>query len=72
MKVTPQWLLQAVRRLGGISAALFVLPPNTRKVLIPISRHDGLYTGLALYVVASLVLAWLMSDLITGKNKGKS
>ena len=72
VKVTPQWLLQPLTWLGGISAALFVLHPITRKVLIPISRHDGLYTGLALYVVASLVLAWLMSDLITGKNKSKS
>ncbi|MCR5130278.1 MAG: acyltransferase family protein [Prevotella sp.] len=69
VKVTPDWLLRILTWLGGISAALFVLHPITRKVLIPISRHDGLYTGLALYIVASLVLAWVMSDLISGKKK---
>ena len=61
VKVTPQWLLQPLVWTGSISAALFVLHPITRKILIPISRHDGLYTGLALYVVASIVLAWLMN-----------
>ena len=44
--------------VGTISAALFVLHPLTRKIFIPISRHGDVYTGLLLYIVASIALAW--------------
>ena len=71
VKVTPEWLMRPLTWLGSISAALFVLHPITRKILIPISRHDGLYTGLALYIVATLVLAWLMNGLFVNSKKGK-
>ena len=71
IKVVPQWLLKPLVWMGDISAALFVLHPITRKIFIPISRQDGLYTGLALYVVASIVLAWLLNESIKGVNKVK-
>lgn len=45
--------------IGAISAALFVCHPITRKIFIPISRHGDIYTGLLLYIIASLCLAWL-------------
>lgn len=50
--------------LGAISAALFVCHPITRKILIPISRRGDIYTGLLLYIVASLCLAWLFKQLL--------
>ena len=71
IKVTPQWLMKPLTWMGTISAALFVLHPIARKILIPISRQDGLYTGLALYIVASIVLAWLLNESIKGANKVK-
>ncbi|SFG36066.1 acyltransferase [Prevotella sp. KH2C16] len=50
--------------MGGISAALFVCHPITRKILIPISRHGDIYTGLILYIVASICVAWLFKELM--------
>ena len=50
--------------LGNISAALFVIHPAIRKVFIPVSRHGDIYTGLLLYVIASLGAAWLIMKLM--------
>ncbi len=50
--------------LGKISAALFVIHPAIRKVFIPVSRHGDIYTGLLLYVIASLGAAWLIMKLM--------
>lgn len=50
--------------LGSISAALFVCHPITRKIFIPISRQGDTYTGLLLYVIASLCLAWVFMQLM--------
>ena len=58
VKLTPKVVCERMAWLGGISAAIFVLHPITRKVFIPISRHGDVYTGLLLYVVATVALAW--------------
>lgn len=50
--------------VGSISAALFICHPLTRKILIPISRQGDIYTGLLLYVVASICMAWLFRELL--------
>ena len=50
--------------VGTISAALFVCHPITRKIFIPISREGDIYTGLLLYIVASVCLAWLFKEVI--------
>lgn len=54
----------ALEWMGAISAALFVCHPITRKIFIPISRQGDAYTGLLLYVVASLCLAWVFKQLM--------
>ena len=69
IRVTPRWLLQPLTWMGNVSAALFVVHPAVRKVFYPISRHDGLYTGLLLYVVAAIVLAWVVSMIIKETKK---
>lgn len=46
--------------MGNISAALFVIHPVLRKIFIPISRRGDVYTGLLLYAIASLGVAWLV------------
>ena len=50
--------------MGVISAALFVTHPITRKIFIPISRHGGIYAGLLLYIIASIGIAWLFTQLM--------
>lgn len=50
--------------MGSISAALFVCHPITRKIFIPISRQGNFYSGLLLYIIASICLAWLFNELM--------
>ena len=50
----------ALSWMGNISAALFVIHPVLRKIFIPISRRGDVYTGLLLYAIASLGVAWLV------------
>ena len=58
VKLMPAKANKWISWVGVISAAMFVLHPITRKIFIPISRHGDVYTGLLLYVVASVALAW--------------
>ena len=57
VKLLPQFLMNILSWVGSISAAMFVCHPITRKVIIPISRHDDLFAGLLLYTVATIVFA---------------
>ncbi|MDD5861195.1 MAG: acyltransferase [Prevotella sp.] len=63
-KLLPRTLAHWLEWMGGISAALFVCHPITRKIFIPISRGGDLYAGLLLYIVASVCLAWLFKQLM--------
>ena len=58
------WLQSGLIWMGGVSAALFVCHPITRKIFIPLSRQGDYYAGLLLYVVASLALAWFFRELM--------
>lgn len=64
VKLLPQWCLKAFSWVGGISAAIFVCHPITRKIFIPISRHGDLLDGLAIYIVATIVLAMIFNAII--------
>jgi len=50
--------------VGSISAALFVCHPITRKIFIPLSREGDYWTGLLLYIISSICLAWLFKELL--------
>ena len=50
--------------LGVISAALFISHPITRKIIIPISRSGDYWTGLLLYIIASVCVAWLFKEIM--------
>lgn len=50
--------------MGQVSAALFVCHPILRKVFIPISRGGDIYTGLLLYILASICVAWLFREVM--------
>lgn len=64
VKLLPQWLLQPLQWFGHISPALFICHPITRKIFIPLSQGGDVYAGLLLYVVASICVAWLFSELL--------
>ncbi|MBQ7423076.1 MAG: acyltransferase [Prevotella sp.] len=64
IKVLPQWLMRPLEWMGGISAALFVCHPITRKIFIPVSHRGDVYAGLLLYIVSSIALAWLFRELL--------
>jgi peptidoglycan/LPS O-acetylase OafA/YrhL len=69
VKLLPLWLLRPLEWMGGISAALFVCHPITRKIFIPISKQGDMYTGLLLYIVASIVLAMMIETFMSMKKK---
>ena len=50
--------------LGVISAALFISHPITRKITIPISRSGDYWTGLLLYIITSVCVAWLFKEIM--------
>lgn len=64
VKVLPKILLKPLTWMGSISAALFVCHPITRKIIIPISRHGDTYTGLLIYIITSIALAWLFKEIM--------
>lgn len=64
VKLLPRWANHLLEWTGGISAALFVCHPITRKLIIPISGHGDLYLGLLLYLAASIALALVFRWLI--------
>ena len=59
VKLLPATLSRWLEWTGTISAALFVCHPITRKIFIPLSRQGDVYTGLLLYVIASIAVAWV-------------
>ena len=45
--------------VGVISSALFVVHPVLREIIIPMSYRGRVYTGIIIYIIASIVCAWL-------------
>ena len=68
VKVLPSWLLKGLAWMGGISAALFVCHPVTRKIIISHYRGD-IYAGLLLYIIGSIALAWLFREVMNRINR---
>ena len=64
VKLLPQAACGRMAWVGGISAALFVMHPTLRKVFIYISRQGDIYTGLLLYVIASVAVAWMCREVM--------
>ena len=57
-------LVRGLAWVGGISAAIFVCHPITRKIFIPISRSGDILDGLVLYIVATIMLAMIFKKII--------
>ena len=58
------YIYKVLEWVGSISAALFIIHPVARKIFIPISRRGDIYAGLLLYIIASICLAWLFTQLM--------
>ena len=64
VKALPRTLNGWLAWVGGISAALFVIHPVTRRVFFTYYHGwDNAYTGLALYVTTSIALAWFYHEM---------
>ena len=59
VKLFPEKALKPMVWFGAISSALFVVHPVTREIIIKMSYRGQVYTGLIIYVIASILLAWL-------------
>ena len=59
IRLVPEKALKLLVWFGAISSALFVVHPITREIIIKMSYRGHVYTGLIVYVIASLLLAWL-------------
>lgn len=59
VKLIPEKALGPCVWFGAISSALFVVHPITREIIIGLSHKGQVYTGLIIYVIASVLLAWL-------------
>ena len=58
------FLVRGLAWVGGISAAIFVCHPITRKIFIPISRSGDILDGLVIYVIATILLAMIFKKII--------
>ena len=57
-------LVRGLAWVGGISAAIFVCHPITRKIFIPISRSGDILDGLTIYIIATILLAMIFKKII--------
>jgi hypothetical protein len=64
VKVLPGALMPSLQWLGAISSAIYIIHPTLRKIFIPISRGGDIYTGLLLYIIATIGVAWLTKQLM--------
>lgn len=63
-KLLPEWALKPCMWTGVISSSLFVVHPVLREIIIPMSRRGQVFTGIVIYLVASVICAWLFMKLL--------
>ena len=59
IRLVPARALGVCVWFGAVSSALFVVHPVTREIIISMSYRGQVYTGLLVYIAASILLAWL-------------
>ena len=64
VKLLPERVLNLFVWLGSISAAIFVTHPLVRKIFIRPYIQDDMYAGLLLYIVATLLMSWIVKQII--------
>ena len=68
VKALPDAALTPLTWTGGLSAVVFVIHPIFRKILIPISHRGDTYTGLLLYIIATLTVAWMIKRVTDARH----
>ena len=63
MQLLPQAIINPLTWLGGISSAIFVFHPLVRQLILEHFRSDH-YLGLAIYTVATILVAWALQPVI--------
>ena len=71
VKLLPTRVVNACVWFGAISSALFVAHPITREIIIRMSYRGYIYSGIVIYLVASVLLAWLFKWLFRYLPKPK-
>ena len=64
VKLMPERVLNLFVWLGSISAAIFVTHPLVRKIFVRPYIQDDMYAGLLLYIVATLLMSWIVKQII--------
>ncbi len=64
IKLLPKKLLPPLVWAGGISAALFVVHPIAREIVIGMSHRGYVYSGIVVYLILSIALAYLLKYLL--------
>lgn len=64
VRALPRCAVPAFTWVGGLSAAMFVCHPITRKIFIEVSLHRDVWAGLTMYIVTTVAVSWLFSKLL--------
>ena len=68
----PRRVVNVCAWAGSVSAALFVMHPVVREVVIAHYRHTDIYFGIAVYVLASVALAMLLRYILNLELRTKN
>lgn len=60
----PKKLSQPLVWVGNVSAAMFVVHPIMREIIIPMSFRGDVYCGILVYVISTVLLSWAFHSLI--------
>ena len=71
VKLLPQWLMKPCAWFGGISAALFVMHPVMRELIIAHYRKVDIYWGIVIYLLSAVALSMLLQYLISLYHREK-
>ena len=60
VRLLPSWLLNPAAWVGALSAAIFVMHPVARELIISHYRRADIYGGIAVYVFSAFAMAMLL------------
>lgn len=70
VRLLPDKILKPMVWTGTVSSALFIIHPSVRKIFLPSAHQDAPHTALIMYLIVSLVAAWLIMPLLKSRRKG--
>ena len=64
VRLLPSWMLSPAAWVGGLSAAIFVMHPIARELIISHYRRNDIYGGIAIYVFTAFAMAMLLRQVL--------